>query len=59
MKLTFPSTIDTLSLSQDLLRQGGLIMKGVVLCTKCRKKIDKGVCECGNRELPRPQGGAS
>lgn len=48
MKLTYPKTIDTLSLSQDLLRQGGLIMRGVVLCTKCRKKMDKGVCECGN-----------
>lgn len=49
-KLTFTPAIDSLSLSQDLLRQGGLIMKGVVLCTKCRKKMDKGICACGNHK---------
>ena len=49
-KLTFTPAVDSLSLSQDLLRQGGLIMKGVVLCTKCRKKMNKGVCECGNHK---------
>lgn len=46
--LTFTLPVDTFSLSQDLLKQGGLIMKGVILCTKCRKKMQKNVCTCGN-----------
>jgi len=46
--LTFTLPVDTFSLSQDLLKQGGLIMKGVILCSKCRKKMQKNVCICGN-----------
>ncbi|MCX8021353.1 MAG: tyrosine-type recombinase/integrase [Syntrophorhabdaceae bacterium] len=25
-------------------------MKGIILCTRCRKKMKKGVCECGNHK---------
>jgi len=32
-------------ISQDLLRAGGVIVKGLILCNKCRKKMD-GVCHC-------------
>jgi integrase len=32
-------------LSQDDLKRGGIIMKGVILCNKCRKKFDE-VCLC-------------
>jgi len=34
-------------LSQDDLKRGGIIMTGVILCSKCRRKMD-GVCQCGN-----------
>jgi len=32
---------------QDQLKLGGIIMKGLILCNRCRKKMD-GVCKCGN-----------
>lgn len=35
------------TLTQDELRSGGVIVTGVILCSHCRKKMD-GVCECGS-----------
>jgi integrase len=32
-------------LTQDQLKSGGVIMKGIIICNKCRKKMD-GVCMC-------------
>lgn len=32
---------------QDILRAGGITMTGIIICNKCRKKMD-GVCSCGN-----------
>ena len=34
-------------ISQDELRKSGLVVAGVILCNKCRKKMN-GVCLCGN-----------
>lgn len=34
-------------ITQNALRSGGLILKGIIICNKCRKKMD-GVCSCGN-----------
>jgi len=35
------------TLTQDELRSGGVIVTGVILCSHCRKKMD-GVCNCGS-----------
>lgn len=37
----------SVTLPQELLKTGGVIMTGVILCNKCRKKMNK-VCSCGN-----------
>jgi site-specific recombinase XerD len=37
----------SVTLPQELLKAGGVIMTGVILCNKCRKKMD-GVCSCGS-----------
>jgi integrase len=34
-------------ITQNALRSGGLVLKGIIICNKCRKKMD-GVCSCGN-----------
>ena len=34
------------NIPQDDLKRGGIIMKGIIICNKCRKKMD-GVCSCG------------
>ncbi len=36
---------DIVRLTQDQLKSGGIIMKGIIICNKCRKKMD-GVCMC-------------
>jgi integrase/recombinase XerD len=41
-----PSTRPSI-ITQDILRSGGMVMKGTIICNKCRKKMD-GVCSCGN-----------
>ncbi len=38
---------DTNILNQNQLKMGGVIMTGIILCNRCRKKMDK-VCKCGN-----------
>ena len=32
---------------QDQLKRGGIFMSGIIICNRCRKKMD-GVCRCGN-----------
>lgn len=44
--LTYPEPFYKM-IPQDILRAGGIIVTGVILCSHCRKKMD-GVCECGN-----------
>ncbi len=45
--LTNSALLDILSVEN--LRKGGIIMKGTILCARCRKPIPKaGVCQCGS-----------
>lgn len=40
---------------QDILKAGGVIVKGLILCNKCRKKMD-GVCDCVKKKNPEKKG---
>ena len=43
--MNFSKSFHNIQLTQDQLKEAGIIMKGIIICNKCRKKMD-GVCHC-------------